>query len=170
MWQNDNTLVLRGAFWGAFGCFYIICSIFLCSNAFFKIKGWMEETFKWMNNKWNPDINITSSNIPLAPYPLQPPLLPPPPSLPGSLPLTNMWESMSLVGQVLNTGLQSLPATGCIQVFPSFHVLPKLLYSPNPQQPPLHKELPPLKPHPEVPTPPELLPMFSSLLLKMRLP
>ena len=170
MWQNDNTLVLRGAFWGAFGCFYIICSIFLCSNAFFKIKGWMEETFKWMNNKWNPDINITSSNIPLAPYPLQPPLLPPPPSLPGSLPLTNMWESRSLVGQVLNTGLQSLPARGGIQVVPSFHVPPKLLYSPNPQQPPLHKELPPLKPHPEVPTPPELLPMFSSLLLKMRLP
>ena len=36
MWQNANTLVLRGAFWGAYGCFYIICSIFLCSNAFFK--------------------------------------------------------------------------------------------------------------------------------------
>lgn len=102
MWQNANTLVLRGAFWGAYGVF-ILFALFLCSNAFFKIKGWMEETFKWMNNKWNPDINITSSNIPLAPYPLQPTLLPPPPSLPGSLPLTNTWESMSLVGQVLNT-------------------------------------------------------------------
>lgn len=96
-YDNMLTLVLRGVFWEAYGCF-ILCAIFHCVNM-------------WMKSRRQHHLIQYHSHS--SPHPHHPPSLLICESSSSLLwQMTVMWQKVSLYGQAQDIGLQSLPVTG----------------------------------------------------------